>query len=97
MDVINKADGQYIRFIVSGNQQTHSLSFRVIGKMYNTIQGMNHYANTWNLLVDAYRKLTSELMFFEVSMVLNPGLEEVWNMLFTDENFIPHTWKIVHS
>jgi hypothetical protein len=56
IELVNKMEppGQYVRFVVTGNQQTVALAFNVKGRMLNTIQEMHHYIHTWSFLNEAY-------------------------------------------
>lgn len=84
--------GQYVEFIVSGHQQTSNLAFHITGKMFNSIQGMNHFGNTWKLLTETYRQIGKYILFLEASKVLNADLETVWKKLNPDEPLIPEKW-----
>ena len=57
IDLIQKDDGQYLSFVVSGNQQTSNIAFHVKGKMVSEVQKMNHYANTYDMLKRAYGEI----------------------------------------
>ena len=89
--------GQYVEFIVSGHQQTSNLAFHITGKMFNSIQEMNHFGNTWNLLTETYRLIGKYILFLEVSNVINSDLETVWNKLNPGEKLIPDLWKWAYS
>lgn len=47
--------------------------------MYNSIQSMNHFGNTWKILTESYRFIGKFILFLELSNVLNRDLEELWN------------------
>ena len=65
VDIENESDGQYIEFIVSGHQQTSALAFHVQGKMFNHVQEMNHYLNTWGFMDELRKSIHREIMFLE--------------------------------
>ena len=84
--------GQYIEFIVTGHRQTQALSFHVVGKMYNAIQGMNRLGKTWANLLNSYRKIRTWTIFLEATRTLNPTLDKVWGDLFPGKEYIPSRW-----
>lgn len=99
MKVINKVDppGQYAMFVVSGNQQTTSLAFHVTGQMLNVVQEMNHYARTWDLFRNTYIGLGECILLLWIESTMYPHLEQMWNMLFPDEKWIPDEWVEVFN
>ena len=99
MKVINKVDkpGQYAMFVVSGNQQTTSLSFHVTGTMLNVVQEMNHYSNTWSLLRGTYIDSVKRILFLETTATIYPNAPDVWNSLYPDEKWVPDEWIEVRN
>ena len=99
IDVINKLEppGQYLMFIVGGNQQTSTLSFHVTGRMLNAITDVNHFANTLNLFRDSYRGLAKTILFFELSETVNGNMQKVWEKMFNGREFIPREWLEVRD
>ena len=81
--------GQYLEFVVSGHQQTSNLSFRITGKMFNAIQGMNHFGNTWRLLTESYATMEKQLLFIEMTKTIYPNTSEIWAKMFPSEDFTP--------
>lgn len=99
MELINKMEppGQYVRFVVSGGQQTVAMAFNVQGKMLNVIQEMHHYIHTWSFLREAYLQLGKEILFLMTTVVMHPTVDETWNKMFPDEPWIPDNWIEIHE
>lgn len=85
--------GQYLKFVVSGNQQTSNLSFHILGKAYNDIQEMNHYIATWEMMTSTCEFLLEHTMFLEVAALVHPGTKEAWNESHPTEEWIPEQWQ----
>ena len=92
IDLVNKPDGQYLSFVVSGGQQTSNLSFSITGKMYGAIQEMNHFSNTWKLLRNSYIVLKKRLLILEVILSIYPKIESRWKMEMDGKPLIPPKW-----
>lgn len=87
---------QYLEFVVTGHRQTYSLAFNVKGEMTREIQEMHHYMATWRRIRELYIAIYKNILFFQLSEVIEPSLEEVWSSMkdsFTNgENLIPDNW-----
>lgn len=94
MKVINKVDppGQYAMFVVNGNQQTTTLSFRVTGKMLNVVQEMNHYPQTWGWLRNTTIGLGKNILALELDNTIYPNVSKIWSRMFPDDKWIPDQW-----
>ena len=68
IDLIDKKDGQYVVFIVSGHQQTSNLSFHICGKMKNNVQDKNHFVNTFKYLNDVILNISKATRFLELAI-----------------------------
>jgi len=101
LNVINKDDGQYLRMVVSGHQQTAGVAFHLTGKMQNVIQDMNHYANTWMLIQKAYQCICLEMLFLNVTTTLAPNVVQIWDKIGQymgdDDDYIPKDWYTIKS
>lgn len=97
IDIIQKEDGQYLRFIVSGHQQTSTISFNVKGKMLPTIQEINHYYHTLETITEMYVNLTKRIMFLKLTRELNEELEEKWEKTCPDKEYIPSDWLVIQE
>lgn len=99
IELINKMEppGQYVRFIVTGEQQTVAMAFEVQGKMLNVIQEMHHYIHTWSFLNEAYLQLGKEILFLMVTSIMFPTIDEIWYRMFPDDDFIPNNWIELHE
>ena len=92
-----KYAGQYIRFVVSGHQQTSNISFRIVGKLRHEVQDMNHFDNTWGFFNQVRRGVAMEIMFLNAIALLNPTILEMWNEVNPDEKWIPDEWREVED
>ena len=82
--------------VVTGNRQTTGVAFHVTGRMYNTIQEMNHFAATWSALRGMYVKLVKDIAFLRASnAILGGTLDNMWGMLVPGEKWIPTEWEMV--
>lgn len=90
-------EGQFLVFVVSGNQQTSNISFHITGKMSSSIQGINHYGKTLERLKNAYIALNREILFLETTRLLNPQLDDVWNIVMKGKEYIHHDWMNIRS
>ena len=97
INVVNLLDqehqGQYLELVVSGHQQTSNISFHISGKMYNSIQEMNHFANTYQMLLDTYRAIGKEILFIDITKTIYPAVETVWKKINPNKQLIPDDWK----
>ena len=103
VDIVQRDDGQYLQFMVSGNQGTNNLTFHIRGRMMPIINYINRYANTLDLIGETYVSMTKEIMFLELSrnFHLNSDgesiLDKVWKFAFPDKDLIPQEWLDVQS
>ena len=95
IDLINKDDGQYLRFVVSGESGAVKIAFNVRGKMIPLIQEMNHYGNTWTTLNETYILLQKQMVFLDLTRTINHNLEAVWNATYSDQEYIPENWTVL--
>lgn len=93
IDLVQKDDGQYLRFVVSGNLGTQNLSFNIRGRILPVIQEMNHYGNTWQTIKGTYTLIQKHTMFLELSSLMNPDIERAWNLTYPDMTYIPEGWE----
>ena len=93
IDLVQKDDGQYLRFVVSGNLGTQNLSFNIRGRILPIIQEMNHYGNTWQTIKGTYTLIQKHTMFLELSNLMNPDIERAWNLTYPDMTYIPEGWE----
>ena len=84
--------GQFLKFVVSGNQQTSVLAFHVRGKVYNDIQEMNHYIETWESFTNMHETLFGRELALELAEYAHPEVVEKWNSNHPDEKWIPSDW-----
>ena len=84
--------GQFLKFVVSGNQQTSVLAFHVRGKAYNDIQEMNHYIETWESFTNMHETLFGRVLALELAEYAHPEVVEKWNASHPDEKWIPSDW-----
>ena len=92
IDLINKDDGQYLRFVVSGESEISKIAFNVRGKMLPLIQEMNHYSNTWTTLNETYILLQKQMLFLDLTRTINRNLDEVWSITYPEDEYIPENW-----
>ena len=98
LDIVEKSDGQYLRFVVSGNQGTSNLAFKVRAKMLPEIEEINHYCHTLNVIFSGYCTLSKRIMFLQETSRLNPPLEkDIWGKLMPNDEYLPQEWIAVHD
>ena len=85
--------GQFLKFIVSGNQQTSAMAFHVRGKAYNDIQEMNHYIKTWESFTDMHENLFGWKLALELAEYAHPEDVEKWKNEHPTEKWIPDDWN----
>ena len=81
MRVIQLEDGQYLEFIVAGGQQTSTLSFHVVGKMYDDVLDMNHFISTWNDLQKLRTHIYLQKILLDVVTALTPNVKTAWDAM----------------
>ncbi len=98
LDIVEKEDGQYLRFVVSGNQGTSNLAFKLRAKMLPEIEEINHYHHTLNVIFSGYCTLSKRIMFLQETSRQNPPLEEyAWSRLYPQKEYLPQEWIDVHG
>lgn len=103
IDLVQRDDGQYLQFVVSGNQGTKNLTFHIRGKMMPIINYVNRYAHTLDLIGETYVSMTKEIMFLEATRGMSPVmdeknvLEKIWELTFPGKDFIPQEWLNIQS
>ena len=102
IDIIQKEDGQYLRFVVSGHQQTSTLAFKVRGKVLPVIQEKNHYYHTLEAITRMYVNLTKYIMFLELTRTMKDDLSGKWekdckNNGCPEKEYIPSDWIVVQE
>ena len=99
VEIVNKeGDGQYLRFVVGGFQQTSNIAFHIVGRELPFLQEINHYENTLETLDSLYVGLTKEMLYLDLLNELSQyKLEPAWNEQHPGVEFIPDRWNTLRG
>jgi len=97
IDLIQKEDGQYLRFVVSGHRQTSNLAFKVCGKLFPMIQEENHYFHTMEAIINLFVKITKYMTFLELSRLMRDPEDKKWNKEHPGEEYVPQDWVVIQE